>query len=261
MCNTMADNLRNEVKSILDAKNVMELIEKIHEKVCEEAKKFKSAGIVADAVCKGSKGFYYANRFEFNAIAEESKCLAPSKADYNPAQGQEYLKYAFYNEAKDDQSPYPFIASSKLPLSCPEKLERIAKFIISKYAYFLLLSDFQMSPEQKLRIKNEVEKAVEQAFRQKQNLNQTDRLIEAIIKNVQEAMPVFYRKWMGSLCRASLHITIFKLCTFDKCCFPLPTQVKEGYSYPQGYESNYNQYANQFGNNYAYNNNYANQNQ
>jgi len=251
MCHTMADNLRNEAKDMLSTvQNVMELIEKIHQKVCEEAKKFKSIGISSDAVCKGSKGFYYAYRYEFNAIAEESKCLAPSKSNYNPAQAQEQLKYAFYNEAKEDQSPYPFIANSKLPMTCPEKLERITKSIVSKYAYFLLLSDMQMSPEQKLRIKNEVQKAVEQAFRQKQLLNQTDRLIETIVKNVQEAMPVFYRKWMSSLVRATMHLSIFKLCSFDKCCFPLPTQSGQQ-AYPQGYQYSYNQYANQYGNNYA----------
>jgi len=240
MVHSLADSVMNKVREIISqVRNVKELSEKVQEYVCEEAKKLKTHSLAIDAVCKSSKGLQIqAYKYALNPIAERSQCVAPSKKDFNPAEAAKQVQYALEDESEHDDSPVPWIPAHKLPMPCNQKLEEILSKSVSKYAYYLLFLDFEMSEMERLKITNAVNKAVRQAVQTTLAANNIDRLDDEILKNVREVFPAGrLQKIMDFFIKRFTPFTLVKLCRLEKCCWksPVPSQQQQQESYPGQY--------------------------
>jgi len=223
MVHSLVDSVMNKVRDILSSqvRNVKDLSEKIQEFVCEEAKKLKTHSLAIEAICKSSKRLQTeAYKLALNPVAERTKCLTPSKKDFNPTEIAKQLQYVLEDESEHDDSPMPWIPAHKLPMPCNQKLEEVLSKSTSKYAYFLLMLDVQMTETERIKIASQVNKAVRDAVRKTLATNNVDNLVEEIIKEIKQVFPDGrLEKVMLFFIKRYTQFTLTKLCKLEKCCF------------------------------------------
>jgi hypothetical protein len=158
-----------------------------------------------------------------NPVCKTSRCCTQLPTDINAQQIQQELAFIFIDQSEADQSDYPFIPASELPMPCLQRLEKTVSSAIGNEAMYTL-SGTDLTFTQQKDLATQLIRIAREDIRRTMAKNGRGNFIEAFLKDIPQEFP------QGEAKQDFIEITkrVFKslLVHVKKhgCSFPEPTQ-------------------------------------